>query len=146
MASGLPDNRSMWMRAFYGFGPEHDGYVGWTKQAGRDRILREISDGDLILIYGSGSAETEKTLRSYVLGFVQVDARPIMDVDKASPDALKRKADRGWKDRWTFGIPVRRAWRADEKLMIRDIAFRTYRPEAGQGLGVLNRSGFVGDL
>lgn len=136
MTSGLPDNRSMWMRAFYGFGPEHDGYVGWTKPAGRDRILREIGDGDLILIYGSGSAETEKTLRSYVLGFVQVDARPIMDVDKASPDALKRKADRGWRDRWTFGIPVRRAWRADEKLMIRDIAFRTYRPEAGQGLGV----------
>ena len=57
MKSGLPDKRSMWMRAFYGFGPEHDGYVGWTKPAGRDRILREISDGDLILIYGSGSVD-----------------------------------------------------------------------------------------
>lgn len=32
------------------------------------------------------------------------------------------------------GIPIRRAWRADEKLMIRDIAFHTCRPEAGQGL------------
>lgn|GEM_PF-2575441 len=57
MKSGLPDKRSMWMRAFYGFGPEHDGYVGWTKPAGRDRILHEISDGDLILIYGSGSVD-----------------------------------------------------------------------------------------
>ena len=61
MSTGLPDTKSMWMRAFYGFGPEHDGYVGWTKEIARDRILREIRDGDLILIYGSGSAETGKS-------------------------------------------------------------------------------------
>jgi len=78
MTSGLPNNKSMWMRAFYGFGPEHDGYDGLTKQAGRHRMLRDISDGDLILIYGSGSAETEKALQSYVLGFMRVVARPIM--------------------------------------------------------------------
>jgi len=136
MTTGLPDTKSMWMRAFYGFGPEHDGYVGWTKEIARDRILREIGDGDLILIYGSGSAETEKALRSYVLGFVQVDARAIRDVEKSSPEGMKRKIDNGWKGRWSYGIPIRRAWRADEKLMIRDIAFRTYRPEAGQGIGV----------
>lgn len=41
-------------------------------------MLRDISDGDLILIYGSGSAETENALRSYVLGFMIVVARPII--------------------------------------------------------------------
>jgi len=53
MIAALPEGKSMWMRAFYSFGPEHDGYVGWTKPAGRDRILRDIRDGDLILIYSS---------------------------------------------------------------------------------------------
>ena len=134
--TALPEGRSMWMRSFYGFGPEEDGYAGWTKESGRDHILKTIKDGDLLMIYGAGSKETEKTLRSYVLGFLQVDATPIRDYEKSSEESLKRKADRGWAEKWSYAIPVRRAWRCDEKLMIRTVAFRTYRPEAGQALGV----------
>lgn len=136
MTSGLPDGKTMWMRSFYGFSPEEDGYAGWTKESGRSRILRHFKDGDLLMIYGAGTKETEKALRSYVLGFLQVDATPIRDYEKSSTESLKRKADRGWDAKWAFGIPVRRAWRCDEKVQIRSIAFRTYRPEAGQALGV----------
>ena len=132
----LPKGKSLWIRSFYGFNPEEDGYAGWTKEAGRDHILKHIKGGDLILIYGAGSKETDKALRSYVLGFLQVDATPIDDRDKASPESLKRKAAQGWANKWTFGIPVRRAWRGDEKLLIRSIAFNTYRPGAGQAIGV----------
>ncbi|WP_420024082.1 GIY-YIG nuclease family protein (plasmid) [Cereibacter azotoformans] len=136
MNSILPDGKSLWIRAFYGFSPEEDGYAGWTQEAGRDHILKHIKDGDLILIYGAGSKETDKALRSYVLGFLQVDAAPIRDRDKAAPESLRRKAERGWAEKWTHAIPVRRAWRAEEKLLIRTIAFRTYRPEAGQSIAV----------
>lgn len=136
MTSRLPNGKKMWMRSFYGFGPDEDGYAGWTKESGRARILKHIKDGDLLMIYGAGTKETEKALRSCVLGFLQVDATAIRDCDKSSMESLKRKADRGWEQKWTFGIPVRRAWRCDEKKMIRSIAFRTYRPEAGQALGV----------
>jgi hypothetical protein len=132
----LPEGKSMWMRSFYGFGPEEDGYAGWSQESGRDHILKTIKDGDLLMIYGAGSKETERSLRSYVLGFLQVDARPIRDYEKSSAYSLKRKADRGWADKWTYAIPVRRAWCCEEKLMIRSIAFNTYRPEAGQALGV----------
>ena len=45
----------MWMRSFYGFGPEEDGYAGWTQESGRDHILKTIKDGDLLMIYGAGS-------------------------------------------------------------------------------------------
>lgn len=134
--AGLPEGKSMWMRSFYGFGPEEDGYAGWSQESGRDHILKTIKDGDLLMIYGAGSKETEKSLRSYVLGFLQVDAKPIRDYEKASKASLEKKAKMGWADKWTYAIPVRRAWRCDEKLMIRTIAFRTYRPEAGQALGV----------
>jgi len=136
MTSELRKGKAMWMRSFYGFSPEEDGYVGVGREAARDRMLREMNDGDLVLIYGSGTVETKKAERSCVLGFLQVDARAIRDVDKSSPEALKRKTDKGWEERWTYGIPVRRAWRAVELRTIRDIAFKTYRPEAGQALGV----------
>ena len=32
--SGLPVKpRHIWLRAFYGFSPEDDGYIGWTRKA-----------------------------------------------------------------------------------------------------------------
>jgi hypothetical protein len=136
MTSSLPDGKKMWIRSFYGFGPEEDGYVGWSQEVGREHFLKDTSDGDLIMIYGAGSAETEKAQRSYILGFVQIDAKRIRDRDKSSALSLQHKAKRGWADKWTYGIPVRRAWRAEEKLLIRQIATRSYRAEAGQAIGV----------
>ena len=132
----LPEGKHIRIRSFYGFGPEEEGYVGWTQESARDAYLRKLEDGDLIMIYGASTAETEKSLRSYVLGFLEVEATPIRDYEKASEAGLKRKRDAGWADKWTYAIPVRRAWRAEEKVMISRIAFNSYRPEAGQALAV----------
>ncbi|EDZ48744.1 hypothetical protein RBY4I_3967 [Rhodobacterales bacterium Y4I] len=95
-----------------------------------------MNDGDLIMIYGANTTATEKSLRSYVLGFLEIEASPIRDYERASEEGLERKNNAGWADRWTYGIPVRRAWRAEEKMMISRIAFNSYRPEAGQALAV----------
>jgi hypothetical protein len=134
--TGIPDDKQIWLRAFFGFSPEEDGYVGWTQETARNRKLEQLNDGDLLMIYGASSAETEVTLRSYVLGFVQIDSLPIRDFDKASDIGIARKRNAGWEDKWSYAIPVRRAWRAEEKVMIRQIAFNSYRPEAGQALAV----------
>ena len=88
------------------------------------------------MIYGASSNETEKSLRSYILGFVEIEAKPIRDTDKSSEEGLRYKHENGWTDRWTYGIPIRRAWRTEEKVMISQIAFNSYRPEAGQALAV----------
>ncbi len=136
MKTGLPEGKRIRIRSFYGFSPEDDGYVGWTQESARDAYLRKLNDGDLIMIYGASAAETEKSLRSYVLGFLEVDATAIRDFEKASDEGLTRKRSAGWAEKWTFAIPVRRAWRAEEKLMISRIAFNSYRPEAGQALAV----------
>lgn len=130
--------RRIWLRSFYGFGPEDDGYIGWTEEWPRDRMLGLIEDGDLFVIYGASTAETDKSHRNRVLGFLQVDARAIRDVDKASVTGRQRKIERGWRDKWTFAIPVRRAWRADESILLERIAPETYRPEAGQAIAVWN--------
>jgi hypothetical protein len=90
------------------------------------------------MIYGASSAETEKSHRNRVLGFLQVDARAIRDVDKASTAGMQRKRANGWQDKWTYAIPVVRAWRSNESILLERIAPKTYRPEAGQAIAVWN--------
>jgi hypothetical protein len=130
--------RRIWLRSFYQFGPEDDGYIGWTEEGPRDRMLGLIEDGDLFVIYGASSAETEKSHRNRVLGFLQVEARAIKDVDKASAGGMQRKRANGWQDKWTYAIPVVRAWRSNESILLERIAPKTYRPEAGQAIAVWN--------
>jgi hypothetical protein len=137
--SGLPAKpRRIWLRSFYGFSPEVDGYIGWTEKGPRDRMLGLIEDGDLFMIYGAASTETDRTNRHKVLGFLQVEARAIRDIDKASAVGTQRKRDSGWQEKWTYAIPVKRAWRADEPVLLERIAPTTYRPEAGQAIAVWN--------
>jgi hypothetical protein len=130
--------RHIWLRAFYGFSPEDDGYIGWTEEGPRDRMLGLVEDDDLFMIYGAVSNETNKAHRNRILGFLQVEARAIRDIDKASSVGMQRKRDRGWFDKWTHAIPVVRAWRVDESVLLERVAAKTYRPEAGQAIAVWN--------
>ncbi|RTL61584.1 MAG: GIY-YIG nuclease family protein [Pseudonocardiaceae bacterium] len=137
--SGVPANpRRIWLRSFYGFGPEEDGYIGWTEEAHRNRMLGLIEDGDLFMIYGASSAETDKSHRNRIMGFLQIEAQAIRDKEKASAVGLQRKRDNGWQDKWIHAIPVKRAWRADESILLSRIASDTYRPEAGQAIATWN--------
>ncbi|WP_050763481.1 hypothetical protein [Roseibium sp. TrichSKD4] len=126
----------MWIRAFYDFNPEEAGYVGWTNESGQVRALRELNDGDLMLIYGASSAQTKKHMRSHVLGFVEIEARPIRDFEKASEASQLEKKNSGEANLWTYALPIHRAWRALDKLSIERIAPVTYNRAAGQGIGV----------
>lgn len=140
MTRGLPDGRNMWIRAFYDFNPEEAGYVGWTMESGQARALRELKDGDLMMIYGASSGQTKKAMRSHVLGFVEIEARPIRDVEKASEAAQQAKKVNGDAGKWTYGLPIRRAWRALDKMSIERIAPDTYDSKAGQGIGTWGRA------
>jgi hypothetical protein len=135
--SQLPEKpRRIWLRSFYGFNPEDAGSIGWTEEGPRDRMLGLIEDGDLFMIYGASTAETARHHRNRVLGFLEVRVGAIRDTDKASRAAIQEKKARGWQDKWTYAIPVVRAWRVDEPLLLETIAPRTYRPEAGQAIAV----------
>lgn len=130
--------RGIFLRSFYGFDPEEDGSIGWTEEGPRDRMLGRLEDGDLFMIYGASSAETKKSHRNLVLGFLQVERRSTRDADKASPSGMERKRVNGWLDKWTFAIPVVRAWRVTESVLLERVAPTTYRPEAGQAIVVWN--------
>lgn len=140
MNVSLPDGRKMWIRAFYDFNPEEAGYVGWTMESGQTRALRELNDGDLMMIYGAASGQTKKAMRSHILGFVEIDARAIQDHEKASEESQQAKKANGDGGKWVYGLPVRRAWRALDKMSIERIAPDTYNKDAGQGIGVWGRA------
>lgn len=136
MNSILPEGKSIRTKSFYGFNPEEEGYVGWTRERDREAYLAKVKTGDIIMIYGASTSKTERSLRSYVLGFLEVDATQIRDFDKASPDILAKRKGTDDEGKWTYAIPVRRAWRAEEKVLISTIAPKSYKPQAGMTLAV----------
>ncbi|WP_284124169.1 GIY-YIG nuclease family protein [Parerythrobacter aestuarii] len=123
-----------WLTAFWGFTPEHEGYYGFTMEGGRRRFLNEFQDNDLILIYGADVANTAKTDRKQLLGILQVEPTPIRDTDKISEEGLRIKTDLGKVDSWKYAVPVRKAWRIDQRIGVSDLLPDTYTGNNGQSL------------
>lgn len=133
----MPQNGEVprfWLTAFWGFTPEHEGYYGFTLEGGRRRFLDQYQDGDLILIYGADVANTEKADRKQLLGILQVEPITISDVDKISEEGLRVKRELGKEDSWRFAVPVRKAWRIDQRIGVADLLPDTYTGENGQAL------------
>ena len=116
----------VWLRAEWGFDPEEGGYLGFTREGNRQRFIREFRAGDLVLIYGADQKETRRDQRRQLLGFLEVEPIQIADVDKSSKVDQRRKIEHGWRDRWTYGVPVKRAWRVNRKIEAQHLARRTF--------------------
>lgn len=127
---------NIFLRSFFGFSPEQDGYIGWTEEASRERMLRKVSDNDLFMIYGAVSLNTEKSQRSRVLGFLQVSPERVMDHERSSAEGMERKRRDGYSGKWSYGIRVKRAWRAVDVVILQTVAPETYDPKAGQAIAV----------
>ena len=123
-----------WLTAFWGFEPEHEGYYGFTLEGGRTRFLNEYQTGDLILIYGADVANTAKMDRKQLLGILQVDPTPIWDTEKISEYGLSEKLRLGKLDSWRYAVPVRKAWRIDQRIGVKDLLRETYDGTNGQAL------------
>ncbi|WP_265569647.1 hypothetical protein [Sphingomicrobium nitratireducens] len=123
------DDRRIWLRAFYGFDPESAGYIGFTNPGDQATMLDRMASGDLVLIYGAVEDLTRKDLRAQALGFLEIETTPCVDQDRMSDKAIKWKVERGFQERWTNGIIVRRAWHVTNRVGIRTIAPKAYRSE-----------------
>src|SRR5437763_17166855 len=106
MRNAMPGNPRVWLKAFWGFDPGDEGYLGFTRPGDRERFLGEARSGDLVLIYGADAKETARQDRRQALGFLEIDPTPISDRERMSPEGLRTKIERGWKDRWTYAVPV----------------------------------------
>lgn len=123
--------RRVWLRAFWGFSPEDEGYLGFTHEANRARFLREYQDGDLVLIYGADNSLTRTDQRRQVLGFLDVAPTLITDIERSSEADRQWRREHGFLERWTFALPAKRAWRINRRVEARHLvphAFERYEP------------------
>ena len=129
----LPSGR-VWITSFWGFSPESEGYLGFTRDGDREWLLRQLELGDLVMIYATASNSTAEDERGKILGFLEVEPRRIRDTDRMSPDSRRWKVEAKVADRWTHALPVARAWRAIDMPSARTIAQETLRPGANYQL------------
>jgi hypothetical protein len=120
-------DRQVWVRAFYGFDPEHDGLIGFTLEKNRTTMMGKMRDGDLVLIYGAVDSLTEADLQRQALGLLEIKLEECFDHERMSPSSVKWRKERGFEDRWNYGIKVSRAWRVTNRVHIKTIAPDSYR-------------------
>ena len=126
-AFGPSAERRVWLRAFWGFRPEEQGCLGFTLEGNRDRFIREYRAGDLVLIYGADQEHTPREQRRQVLGFLEVEALALTNAERSSEADQRRKLENGWQDRWSYAVPVRRAWRVTRtRIPVHHLARRTF--------------------
>jgi hypothetical protein len=119
-------SRRVWLRAFWGFSPEDEGYLGFTHEGNRTRFLSEYRKGDLVLIYGADDKQTRPDQRRQVLGFLDIEPIPISDIERSSEADRRWRQENGFLERWTFALPVKRAWRINRKIEARHLVPRAF--------------------
>ena len=119
----------VWLKAFWGFDPGNEGYLGFTRPGDRERFIEQAQPGDLVLIYGADAAETAAGDRRQALGFLEITPLPITDRERLSLEGLNRKLSNGWEERWTYAVPVKRAWRVTRRIEVKHLAPNTYTHE-----------------
>lgn len=139
MSDGIAGPRRVWLKAFWGFDPGKDGYLGFTRPGDRRRLIEQWQPGDLVLIYGADTPEAEKENRRQALGFLEIEPIETPDIERMSPLGRQRKIDMNCADRWTDAVPVRRAWRVTRRIEAKHTAPITYthnmaRVIAAQGM------------
>ncbi|MEA2885921.1 MAG: hypothetical protein QOD11_281 [Bradyrhizobium sp.] len=122
----ITSSRRVWLRAFWGFSPEDEGYLGFTKEGNRTRFLREYRDGDLVLIYGADEKHTRPDQRRQLLGFLEIEPVPITNAERSSEVDRRWREENGFLDRWTFALPVKRAWRINRRIEAYHFAPKTF--------------------
>jgi len=113
--------RRVWIKAFWGFDPENEGFLGFTREGDRTRLFAQYQAGDLILIYGTRGSRTDKDDRGRALGFLEVTPEAIDWRRVISPGAYRWKEESGVLEKWTFAMPVRRAWRVAPGQALADV-------------------------
>lgn len=138
-ADGLKSvsKRRVWLRAFWGFSPEDEGYLGFTHEGNRARFLREYQDGDLVLIYGADEKYTRPDQRRQLLGFLDIEPTPITDVERSSETDRQWRKENGFLDRWTFALPAKRAWRINRRVEAHHFVRQTF--EAHEAILIASR-------
>lgn len=128
----LDSSSSVWLTGFWGFNPEEEGILGFTDPLDRDRLFGLIDERQLVCIYGAASPETDSRLVHHLLGVLEVERTPIDSWEKMSDAAKTRNIALGRQEKWRHAKPVRRAWRTNHTLDVKQVFPKSYDPNNGR--------------
>jgi hypothetical protein len=125
----------VWVTGMWGFEPEKTGYVGFTAEAPRNKYIRDYLPGDLMMIIGQRGEYSEERDVGRVLGIVELEPIPIRDTDRMSQSTYQEKCARGWRDRWTYALPILRAWKTRQEVKAKYVAPITCSARNARAIG-----------
>jgi hypothetical protein len=128
----LDSNSPVWLTGFWGFSPEEEGILGFTDIRDRNRLFGLIDERELVCIYGAASPETDSKIVHHLLGVLEVERTPIDSWEKMSDAAKSRNVALGRQEKWRHAMPVRRAWRTNHTLDVKQIFPKSYDPDNGR--------------
>lgn len=130
----MENSSRVWLTGFWGFAPEEEGILGFTDENDRTRLFEKIDYKQLVCIYGAASPETDSKIIHHLLGILEVERTPIDSWDKMSDSAKKRNIELGRQEKWRYAMPVRRAWRTNHTLDVKQVFPNSYDPRNGRNI------------
>ena len=120
------------VRSFYDFDPGEASLIGFTLEGNRKWFVENYDEGDLVLIYGADGGYAKPADIGRALGFIQVEKTPIDSNTRRSPKMLQVNEEHNLLDRWTYGLPIKKAWVCLPPLCeIRKLAAYTFSTTEG---------------
>jgi hypothetical protein len=105
-----PLGSRVFVTGMWGYNPAREGYVGFTNQSTRDRLIALYQPGDLMLIVGQRGEYSDERDVGRLLGIVDLAPEPILEPERMSPEAYREKVAKFGADRWRYALPIKRAW------------------------------------
>lgn len=126
---------TIYVTGMWGFEPAEDGYVGFTSENTRDRLVEVYRPGDLMVIVGQNSEFTAAGDVGRMLGLVELAPRPILDHERASAERYAAKVKQWGAEKWRFGLPIAKAWLFRQAVKASSVLPETYTPRYARAIG-----------
>ena len=130
-----PLGSRVFVTGMWGFNSAREGYVGFTSERTRDRLISLHQPGDLMLIVGQRGAFSDERDVGRLLGIVELAPVPILEPERMSEEAYRAKVERHGAERWRFALPIKRSWVMGREVKARALLPVSYAHKYARSVG-----------
>ena len=99
----------IFLKKIWAFDPEYWPVIAFSREGGRDKLIDESSDGDLIAFLATGTEGTAPQDRGRFLGLAEFERNKVETLNFVS-ESLMSKNEQTGDDKWPYAVRIRRAW------------------------------------
>ena len=96
---------------FFGFRPETEPIITFSKPGNRDSLLRRARPGEVIVFIATNGPETDPEDCGLILGAAEIGNKSAKTIDLVNPAILSKKHFVNGVYLWSEAIPMLRAWK-----------------------------------